>query len=133
MRSRPADSYRLLGELPAGLFGGGLVATGLASLGAAQSPRGFFFGLGLLSLGIELFKSSLSTLIMGLARRDEAGTVSGAMDMMEAACRVAAPLAGGVLLEHVSLAAPPLVGSGFALFGALMLYEVAPSEHRTAL
>jgi predicted MFS family arabinose efflux permease len=70
---------------------------------------------------------------MGVARRDEAGTISGAMDMMEAVCRVAAPLAGGVLLEHMALDAPPLVGCVLALAGAATLYEVAPAEHRSAL
>ena len=48
----------------AGSGGGGL-------FGLAASARGFFLGLTLLSLGISLFKTSLSTLVMGQARRDE--------------------------------------------------------------
>ena len=44
---------------------------GLLSLALAISSRGFFVGLTLLSFGISLFKSSLSTLVMGCARRDE--------------------------------------------------------------
>ena len=126
-------SRRLLAELPAGLGGGALVAFGLLSISLARSTRGFFLGLTLLSLGASLFKSALSTLVMGCARRDEAGTISGAMDMMEAVCRVAAPLAGGLLIEHASLEGPQFAGSLLALSGVVLLYEVAPAEHRAAL
>ena len=72
-------------------------------------------------------------MIMGCARRDEAGTISGAMDMFEAVCRVVAPLTGGLLLEHVALEGPPLAGSVLALAGAGVLYEVAPEEQRSAM
>ena len=53
--------------------------------------------------------------------------------MMEAICRVVAPIAGGMLLEQVYLEGPPLVGSMLALAGAALLYEVAPSEMRRAI
>ena len=67
------------------------------------------------------------------ARRDEAGTISGAMDMMEALCRVGAPLLGGALLEQLSLEASNLTGCALALGGTALLYEVAPAEHRRAI
>jgi hypothetical protein len=70
---------------------------------------------------------------MGLARRDEAGTISGAVDAMEAVCRVAAPLGGGLLLEHVSIEGPACCGIVSALVGTWALYEVAPAAHKRAL
>ena len=39
------------------------------------------------------------------------GVVSGAIDAVESFCRVAAPLAGGVLLQSVSLEGPPRAGA----------------------
>ena len=124
--------HRLLSELGGGLLGGTLVSSGLLALALATSTRGFFCGLSLLALGTSLFKSSLATLIMGQARRDEAGTISGAMDAMEAVCRVAAPLGGGLLL-HEYLEGPPWAGGLLAVCGVLALYEVAPPEHKRAL
>ena len=124
---------RLASELPAGLVGALLVASGLLVICAGASIRLFMCGLASLSLGTSLFKSALSTLVMGCARRDEAGTVSGAMDAMEALCRVLAPLAGGMLLEHASVEGPTGVGVLLALSGGLALYEVAPPEHKRAL
>ena len=63
----------------------------------------------------------------------QAGTISGAMDMMEAVCRVTAPLVGGILLEHASLEGPPIAGSLLAIAGAAVLYEIAPAEHRATM
>ncbi len=156
-------SYKMLGVLPAGLIGGVLVASGLLSLSVAVKTDGFFLGLTLLSLGTALFKSNFNTIVMGVAKQvnsrsttrpkqssplpslltrspsvscwwqHEAGIVSGACDMMEAICRVVAPIAGGMLLEQVYLEGPPLVGSMLALAGAAVLYEVAPSEMRRAI
>ena len=122
-----------LSELAAGLGGGGLVAGGLALVAFGSSANGFLFGLAVLSLGASLFKSALNTLVMGQARRDEAGTISGAADAMEAVCRVAAPLGGGLLLEYVSNEGPAMVGILLALVGTLALYEVAPAPHKRAL
>ena len=45
--------------------------------------------------------------------------------MMEAICRVVAPIAGGMLLEQVYLEGPPLVGSMLALAGAAVLLNFA--------
>ena len=70
----------------------------------------------------------LSTIVMGLTRRDEAGTISGAMDAMEAVCRVAAPLIGGFLLQHVSVEGPPAAGCLLAAAGIVAVYVVAPHE-----
>jgi len=124
---------QLLTELPAGLLGALTVATGLAMLAMSHTAKSFMLGLGVLSLGTSLFKSALNTLVMGCARRDEAGVVSGAMDAMEAVCRVTAPLAGGLLIENVSVEGPPYLGVGLALAGAVTLYEVAPAQHKQAL
>ena len=123
-------SRRLVSEVTAALAGGLLVACGLLGLALSLTVRGFFFGLTLLSLGTSLFKSSLATLVMGLARRDEAGTISGAMDAMEAVCRVTAPLLGGVLLEHGSLEGPPAAGCVLAAVGLAAVYAVAPREQK---
>ena len=111
----------------AGLF------VGLALIALGSAVRAFLLGLAVLSLGTSLFKSALNTLVMGLARRDEAGTISGAVDAMEAVCRVAAPLGGGLLLEHVSIEGPACCGIVSALVGTWALYEVAPAAHKRAL
>ena len=105
-----------------------LVACGLLCLALSGSEGGFFGGLSLLSLGASLYKSSLSSIVMGCARRDEAGTISGAMDAMEAVCRVAAPLIGGFLLQHVSVEGPPAAGCLLAAAGIVAVYVVAPHE-----
>jgi MFS family permease len=126
-------SRRLLTELPAALTGGLLASSGLLAFALSHSPRGFFAGLTLLSLGTSLFKSSLATLVMGCARRDETGTISGAMDAMEAVCRVAAPLTGGILLEHAHLEGPACAGALLAVVGVGTLYEVAPSQQKKML
>jgi hypothetical protein len=65
-------------------------------------------------------------MIMSCARRDEAGTISGAIDALEACCRVGAPLLGGLLLQHVHRDGPPTAGILLALAGGAALYEVAP-------
>jgi MFS family permease len=124
---------RVLSELPTALGGGVLVAAGLALIALGSAVRAFLLGLAVLSLGTSLFKSALNTLVMGLARRDEAGTISGAVDAMEAVCRVAAPLGGGLLLEHVSIEGPACCGIVSALVGTWALYEVAPAAHKRAL
>jgi Major Facilitator Superfamily len=124
---------RILSELPTALGGGVLVAAGLAVIALGSAVRAFLLGLAVLSLGTSLFKSALNTLVMGLARRDEAGTISGAVDAMEAVCRVAAPLGGGLLLEHVSIEGPACCGIVSALVGTWALYEVAPAAHKRAL
>ena len=124
---------RLSSELPTALGGGVLVAAGLALIAFGSAVRAFLLGLAALSLGTSLFKSALNTLVMGLARRDEAGTISGAVDAMEAVCRVAAPLGGGLLLEHVSIEGPACCGIVSALVGTWALYEVAPAAHKRAL
>ena len=67
------------------------------------------------------------------AKRDQAGKISGAMDASEAVCRVAAPLGGGLLLEHASVEGPMAVGVMLALAGAGALYELAPPTHKAAL
>ena len=124
---------RISSELPTALGGGVLVAAGLALIAFGSAVRAFLLGLAALSLGTSLFKSALNTLVMGLARRDEAGTISGAVDAMEAVCRVAAPLGGGLLLEHVSIEGPACCGIVSALVGTWALYEVAPAAHKRAL
>lgn len=124
---------RILSELPTALGGGVLVAAGLALIALGSAVRAFLLGLAVLSLGTSLFKSALNTLVMGLARRDEAGTISGAVDAMEAVCRVAAPLGGGLLLEHVAIEGPACCGIVSALVGTWALYEVAPAAHKRAL
>jgi hypothetical protein len=130
----PLHSRRLLSELAMGLLGGLAVAFGLLCLAFTPSTNGFFGGLALLSLGASLYKSALASMVMGCARRDESGTISGAMDAMEAVCRVLAPIAGGLLLEHgvAGLEGPPLLGACLAVMGVVALYEVAPKRARKA-
>ena len=49
----------------------------------------------------------------------QAGLLSGALDAAEAVCRVAAPLAGGYLLEGVSIEGPCGAGMVLCIAGAL--------------
>ena len=52
---------------------------------------------------------------------------------MEAVCRVAAPLAGGLLIELVGAEAPPAAGAVLCIGGALAFFEAAPAELQTRM
>ena len=49
--------------------------------------------------------------------RNQAGLTSGLSDAVEAVCRVGAPLAGGMLLEHASIEMAPLCAALTGLLG----------------
>lgn len=117
-------------ELRAALLGAVCVSAGLVALSFATQPPAFLRGLALLALGTSIFKSAMNTMTMGMARRDEAGGVSGAVDATEAVCRVAAPLIGGTLLEQADVDTAPRLGAGLAAAGALALYALAPAQLR---
>ena len=52
---------------------------------------------------------------------------------MEAICRVAAPLLGGMLLEQVADEAPAMFGIVLAMVGTVAVYEAAPSHHKAVV
>ena len=119
---------QLLRELPAALGGAALVCVATLCMALGQSVRAFLVAIALLSLGVSLFKAAINTIVINAAPHAQAGLTSGLSDAVEALCRSAAPLAGGLLLEHASLEAPPLVATALCAVGALAVYEAAPPE-----
>ena len=90
--------------------------------------RGFLGAIALLSLGVSLFKAGMNTLAINAAPHAQAGLTSGLSDAVEAVCRVGAPIAGGLLLEHAALETAPLCAALTCLAGAVGCLEAAPPE-----
>ena len=123
LRSRKASGAS---ELPTVLFGGGVAACGLLLVSLAATVRGFLGGLAALTVGVTLCRSAFNTIVINQAAADQTGVVSGAIDAVESFCRVAAPLAGGVLLQSVSLEGPPRAGAVLCVCGVAAFLEAAP-------
>ena len=77
-------------------------------------------------MGVTLCRSAFNTIVINQAAADQTGVVSGAIDAVESFCRVAAPLAGGVLLQSVSLEGPPRAGALLCVCGVAAFLEAAP-------
>ena len=101
------------------------------ALGGGVRP--FLAAIALLSLGVSAFKAGMNTLLINAAPHAQAGLTSGLSDAVEAVCRVGAPLAGGLLLEHASIEMAPLCAALTGMLGAIACFEAAPPELKRQL
>lgn len=119
---------RLLDVRSTALLGLVVAACSLPLCGAVHSVRALVGCLVVVSAGASLLRTALSTLMVNAVRRQDSGMVSGVIDSIESVCRVAAPLAGGMLLKHQGAWAPGAVGGCLAFIGAVeLLTSAAPA------
>lgn len=116
---------RRIGERRTALLGLGSVAAGLALTALAPSWPVLFAALGLLALGQGIASPTVSSLISRLGGPGEQGRVLGIYQSLSALGRAAGPVAGGVALAHVGLAAPFLTASIVTVAAALVLLAIA--------
>ena len=98
------------GEWRVMLVGLAGTAAGLLLMAASHALWLLLVALALLAVGSGLVFATTTALISLAAGDGEQGTMLGLTASVGAVARVAAPLAGGVLFQHVDLAAPLVVG-----------------------
>lgn len=106
----------------------GLVATGagLLLMAPAYSLWLLLPALALLAVGSGLVFATTTTLISLASGEGEQGAMLGLTASVGAAARIAGPLAGGALFQHVAVAAPLVVGGVlFALCAVAALWMSA--------
>lgn len=114
----PAVSrYGELAALRAGLALDGL---GLLVLSQARTWPALLGALLLLVVGQGLVTPTLASVVAGRARADRRGSVLGVQQSAGSLARVVGPSAGGLLFQHVGVAAPYAAGAALAA-GALLL------------
>jgi len=91
----------------------------------ARSWPPLFAGLGMLALGQGLASPSVSSLISRQGGPAEQGRVLGIFQSLSALGRAAGPVAGGLAMAHVGLAAPFLSASAVSALAALVLLALA--------
>lgn len=117
-----------LGESRVLLIGLMGTALGLALLAGAQGLVLLLVALGVLSLASGLVFSVTAAMISHAAGDHEQGTILGLTGSVSSAARIAAPLAGTLLFQHVSLGAPYLAGAAiFALCAAAAAWSMRRS------
>lgn len=109
-----------LGEVHALRVGLGLDAAGLLLLAGATSWPVLVVALLLLVVGQGLVTPTLTSVVAGRARADRRGSVLGIQQSAGALARVVGPTMGGLLFQHVGLAAPYAVGAALAAGAALL-------------
>lgn len=115
---------RRIGERRTALAGLASVAAGLVTAALAPSWPMLLVGLGLLALGQGLASPAVSSLISRQGGAAEQGRVLGIFQSLSALARAAGPVAGGVALAHVGLAAPFLSASIVTAAAALVLVAI---------
>ena len=114
---------RRIGERRTALAGLASVAGGLVTAALAPSWPVLLVGLGLLALGQGLASPAVSSLISRQGGAAEQGRVLGIFQSLSALARAAGPVAGGVALAHVGLAAPFLSRERrFSSFAPIVFY-----------
>jgi len=129
----PQLHKRLLGEVNMVFFGSTLSASGLLAAAISATAHGFMLALALVALGSAMFKSAAAALILNASAREQVGSISGAVDALEAACRVCAPLAAGWLLDAVHVEAPVLAAAVLCMLGAIVVLEAPPMPTSSTL
>jgi len=112
---------RRIGERRTALAGVGMVAAGLAALALAPSWPALFVALGLVSFGQGLASPTVSSLISRQGGPGEQGRLLGIYQSLSALGRAGGPVAAGVALAHVGVAAPFLSASLVAAGAALVI------------
>jgi MFS family permease len=92
---------------------------GLVLLAAATTWWLLVPSLGLLVVGQGLATPTLSTLVAGRAQDARRGGALGFQQSAGALARIVGPAMGGILFEHVGVAAPYVVGA--AMVGVALL------------
>src|SRR5436190_185468 len=114
---RPANArFGSVGALRVAL---GLLAVGLVLLAAATTWWLLVPSLALLVVGQGLATPTMSTLVAGRAHDARRGGALGFQQSAGALARIVGPAMGGILFEHVGVAAPYVVGA--ALVGVALL------------
>ncbi len=91
----------------------GLVGTavGLFLVGVSETLWLLLVGLAVMSLASGLVFATTTALISLSAREDEQGVVLGVAASVTGLARIAAPLAGAFLFQHVDVSAPMVLGA----------------------
>ena len=106
---RPANArFGSVGALRMAL---GLLAVGLVFLAAATTWWLLVPSLLLLVVGQGLATPTMSTLVAGRAHDARRGRALGFQQSAGALARIVGPAMGGILFEHVGVAAPYVVGA----------------------
>jgi len=116
---------RRIGERRTALLGLASVAAGGVLAAEATSWPVLFAGLGMLALGQGVASPSISSLVSRQGSPAEQGRVLGIFQSLSALGRAAGPVAGGVALAHVGLAAPFLSASAVSVAAAVVLLALA--------
>jgi len=116
---------RRIGERRVALLGVGGLAAGLALAALAPSWPVLFAALGLIALGQGIASPTVSSLISHQGGPGEQGRVLGIYQSLSALGRAAGPVAGGVALAHVGLAAPFLSASAVMVAAGVVLAAIA--------
>jgi multidrug resistance protein len=90
-------------------------AAGLALVAVNEGWLSLVPGLTLLVLGQGLLSPTLSAAVAGRARREGRGMVLGFQQSAGGLARVAGPVAGAFLFQHIGVPAPYVLGAGLSL------------------
>ncbi len=112
---------RRLGERRTAMVGLGVLAAGMAALAAAPSLAALALALAALAFGQGMASPSLSSWVSRAGGPAEQGRLLGVHQSLGALARVAGPLAGGLALAHLGVAAPFLAGAALALAALAVL------------
>lgn len=108
------------------IAGLGITAAGLLLMAPAHDLWLLMAALALVAVGSGFVFATTSALISLSAGEAEQGTVLGLTASVGSAARIAAPLAGTALLQHVAVSAPLVVGGAlFALCAVAALWVSA--------
>ncbi|MBC8170161.1 MAG: MFS transporter [Anaerolineae bacterium] len=94
----------------------------LSLVAATLSPVFLFIGIIPVAFGNGLIIPSLSGLLSGLVSANEQGRIQGGNQSIQALGRVIGPLWGGWIYTTITASAPYLLGAGFLLAGAGMIF-----------
>jgi multidrug resistance protein len=106
------------GALRAGLLVNG---AGLALLAAAQGWALLVPAVALLAVGQGVLTPTLASAVGGRARVERRGAALGLQQSAGGLARVAGPVAGGALFEHVGVPAPYVAGAVLVLLALLLV------------
>lgn len=116
---------RRLGERRTALVGLAGVATGGVLAAWAATWPVLLAALGLIAFGQGVASPAVSSLVSRQGGAGEQGRVLGVYQSLSALGRAAGPVAGGIALAHVGLAAPFLSASAVAAAAAVVLLALA--------
>jgi multidrug resistance protein len=126
---RPANArFGSVGALRMAL---GLLAVGLVLLAAATAWWLLVPSLLLLVVGQGLATPTMSTLVAGRAHDARRGGALGFQQSAGALARIVGPAMGGILFEHVGVAAPYVVGAGLVGVALLLVSGLGAASSRS--